>query len=340
MLIDLDRFVAEERPYWEELDQLLTRLEVDAGASLDLPGVRRLHYLYQCCASDLAKVSTFAAEPALRQRLENLVGRAYGEIHEVRGRPHRLRPLHWFRCTFPQTFRRHRRAFHVSLSAMMLGALFAALILFARPDLKPFLIPAQFGHLYSDPSERVAREESTDEDPLAGARARFSAMLMINNTRVSILTMAAGLAWGLGSLFLLFQNGLILGAVMIDYILAGESAFLFGWLLPHGAVEIPSIILAGQAGLVLGGAIIGHGDSATLRTRLRRVGPDLVTLIAGVALLLVWAGLVEAFLSQYHEPYVPYALKIAFGMTELVLLFLFLYRSGLHDEDRRAKEAP
>jgi hypothetical protein len=47
-----------------------------------------------------------------------------------------------------------------------------------------------------------------------------------------------------------------------------------------------------------------------------------------VALLLVWAGLVEAFLSQYHEPVLPYPVKIAFGMVELILLILFLGRSG------------
>ena len=55
---------------------------------------------------------------------------------------------------------------------------------------------------------------------------------------------------------------------------------------------------------------------------------DLITLVFGVAVLLVWAGLVEAFLSQYHEPVIPYSLKIAFGLVELVLLCLFLARSG------------
>ena len=48
----------------------------------------------------------------------------------------------------------------------------------------------------------------------------------------------------------------------------------------------------------------------------------------GVAVLLVWAGFVEAFLSQYHEPVIPYSAKIAFGLVELVLLCLFLAKSG------------
>jgi hypothetical protein len=61
---------------------------------------------------------------------------------------------------------------------------------------------------------------------------------------------------------------------------------------------------------------------------LRAILGDLVTLIFGVAILLAWAGFVEAFLSQYHEPVIPYSVKISFGVLELVILTVFLSRSG------------
>jgi uncharacterized membrane protein SpoIIM required for sporulation len=116
--------------------------------------------------------------------------------------------------------------------------------------------------------------------------------------------------------------------VAVDYVLAGETSFLFGWLLPHGAIEIPAIILAGQSALVLAGALIGWGQSVSLRMRLRKISGDLVTLIFGVAVMLTWAGIVEAFFSQYHEPVIPYEVKIGFGALELALLVWFLTRSG------------
>jgi uncharacterized membrane protein SpoIIM required for sporulation len=156
---------------------------------------------------------------------------------------------------------------------------------------------------------------------------------MTHNTKVSIFTLALGMTWGIGTLIMLFYNGVILGAVALDYVLAQETAFLLGWLLPHGAVEIPAIILAGQAGLVLAGALIGWGKPVSLKMRLRKISPDLVTLIFGVAIMLTWAGIIEAFFSQYHEPVLPYAVKIGFGMLELLLLILFLSRSG-----RRARK--
>ena len=94
------------------------------------------------------------------------------------------------------------------------------------------------------------------------------------------------------------------------------------------AAEIVGEVLAGQAGIVLAGALIGWGKPISLRMRLRQISNDLVTLICGVALMLVWAGIIEAFFSQYHEPVLPYHIKIVFGCFELLILVLFLSRAG------------
>jgi len=326
MIIDLQKFITEERPCWAELEAVLDRLENKPEATLTLGQLERFHYLYQRASADLAKISTFSAEPNTRLYLEALVGRAFGEIHETREKPHRLRPLHWFFNTFPQTFRRHIRAFWVSLLAIVVGAAFGGFTVIMDSNTKQILLP--FSHLQGDPSERVKKEEDVDADRLKGAKTTFSSFLMTHNTKVAILTLALGLTWGIGTLIMLFYNGIILGAVAVDYVLAGETSFLLGWLLPHGAVEIPAILLAGQAGIILAGALIGWGKPISLRMRLRKISNDLVTLIFGVALMLVWAGIIEAFFSQYHEPVMPYAVKIGFGVFELIILALFLGMAG------------
>jgi uncharacterized membrane protein SpoIIM required for sporulation len=186
-----------------------------------------------------------------------------------------------------------------------------------------------------DPKKRVAEEEKSRGDRLEGMKSTFSAELMTHNIKVAIFTLALGMTWGFGTILMLFYNGVILGAVAVDYIHAGETKFLLGWLMPHGVIEIPSILIAGQAGLMLAMAVIGRGSRLTLPARLRAIAPDVVTLIFGVALLLVWAGFIEAFLSQYHEPVIPYSAKIAFGCIELTLLCLFLSRSGRRKEERK-----
>ena len=70
--------------------------------------------------------------------------------------------------------------------------------------------------------------------------------------------------------------------------------------------------------------------------RLRQISNDLVTLIFGVALMLVWAGIIESFFSQYQEPVLPYHIKIAFGVFELIILALFLGRAGRKSESLNA----
>lgn len=338
MIIDFPKFIAEERPYWNRLQTILNRLENDPGYRMDTEEIKHFHYLYQRTSSDLARIMTFASAPEMHRYLESLVARAYGEIHETRKKSHRFLPRRWFFQTFPRTFRRHFRVFCLSVMIVLIGAAFGGFAVSFDPEAKEILLP--FSHLLGDPSDRVAQEEgrspdgahqqghTEEKDRLQGVKTTFSAYLMTHNTRVSFLLMALGMTWGIGTVILLFYNGVILGAVAADYVAAGEAEFLLGWLLPHGAVEIPAFILAGQAGLLLAGALIGRGSRNSLRERFREVSNDLVTLILGVAMMLIWAGLVESFLSQYHEPVLPYFLKIGFGTAELILLTWFLGFSG------------
>ncbi len=322
MILDLEKFLREAKPAWRDMESILRRLEDDPVASLGLDEAQRFHRLYERAQSDLARLSTFAFDPETRRYLEALVGRAYALIHDGRETPHRFAPLRWFFETFPRVFRRRWRAFAVALGAAALGAVFGAGVLLADETQRSVLMP--FPHLHAHPSERVAAEEQGPSHAPRQGKAQFSSFLMTHNARVAVFCMALGITWGFGSLVILFYNGVIIGAVAADYVAAGETRFLLGWLLPHGAIEIPAFLIAGQAGLVLAHTLIGRGDRRPLGQRLRDEANDLATLIGGVAILLAWAAIVEAFLSQYHEPVIPYALKIFFGLFQLSLLALFL----------------
>jgi uncharacterized membrane protein SpoIIM required for sporulation len=325
VIIDLRKFTEMERPYWTELETLLHKLEEDPSLKLTLGQLQRLHYLYERASAGLGKLMTFAVAPDTRAYLEALVARAYAEVHETRGRKRGGAWVAWFLQSFPRTFRKYSRAFALSCAIMFGGCVIGAVLLAAFPEHKAVLLP--FSHLHGSPSERVAREQR-HPGRIAGAETEFSAELMTHNTRVSVLTLSLGMTYGVGTVVSLFYNGIILGAVAWDYILDGQTMFLLGWLLPHGVIEIPAILISGQAGLLLASALIGWGRRASLRQRLRDISNDLLTLIGGVAVLLIWAGIIEGFLSQRHEPEIPYVVKIAFGVIELAALCIFLSRSG------------
>lgn len=324
MIIDLPRFLKAQQPGWQELDRVLTRLETDPGATLDVGQVKEFHLLYQRASADLAKLQTFASEPETCRYLESLVARAYAEIHETRSHTQAFNPVKWFLEIFPAVFQRHILAFWLSLAITLAGAAFGGTAILIDPDAKEAVLP--FSHLMGNPAQRVAKEEAAKTDRMADHKATFSSQLMVNNIRVSILAFAFGMTCGVGTMILLFYNGVILGAVVADYLAAGQGVFLAGWLLPHGSIEIPAILIAGQAGLLLGSALIGQGSRLPLSERLRELAPSLATLIGGVAVMLVWAGLIESFVSQYHQPVLPYWVKISFGTLELILLTVFLTR--------------
>ena len=345
MIADLKTFIERESPHWRELERELGRVKENLADLTDLRYSRRLLSLFQRASSDLARIQGFSAEPELKAYLENLVATGYAEIHSASRTPRRLRPWEWLVRTLPQTFRRQIWGFHVAVGMTIAGMILGAILITSGTEGREAIYP--FPHLvHQTPSERVAREEAEQADDqaagrdgLGGAKATFAGRLMQNNISVTFRALALGITWGLGTVLLLFYNGIVLGAVMLDYIADGQTVFLIAWLLPHGSFEIPAILVGGQGGMVLGRALIGWGTPDSLRVRMRKVAPDLATLAGGAALMLVWAGIIEAFFSQYHAPVLPYSVKILFGSVELVALIWFLGFCGRHASEK-SEERP
>ena len=324
MILDLPRFVAAEQGAWTELEEVLRRLETEPNWRMSVPEVQRLQYLYERAAADLVRLDEFSG-PELRASLQALVARAYSAIHETRSWRRSFRWKIWL--TEPaRAFRRHSMAFGLSVAITILGCAFGWTAIRADSQNKAVLMP--FPALMGSPRDRVAAEESAKTDRLQGQKASFSTTLMTHNIRVSILILGFGMSWGIGTTVLLFYNGVILGAVAADYVGDGQTQFLLGWLLPHGSFEIPAILIAGQAGFLLASALIGWGRPVSLADRLRGVRHDVIALATGLAVMLVWAGTVEAFISQSHQPVLAYTAKTTFGVVELSALAVYLVLAG------------
>ena len=326
MILDVEKFINQRRAEWDAFEQMISKLEADSTSSFDLEEAQRYHYLYERIAADLSKLSTYAVEPQTRRYLESLIARGYGEMH---GRARRLPFITaalGLISGFPATVRRHFDVLMLVIAIFGAGMVFGGLALALDPSSKTVLMP--FSHLLGDPSERVADEEAEEGKRMEGAKTNFSAQLMTHNTKVAIFTLALGMTFGVGTGICLFYNGVILGAVAMDYILAGETVFLMAWLLPHGSVEIPAILLAGQGGLLLGRTLLFARGRMNFAERLQSIRNDLVVIITGVAVILIWAGIIESFLSQYHEPVLPYSAKIIFGLLQLLGLGAYILFTG------------
>lgn len=322
MILDLERFQIRARPRWARLESLLNSLSNRPHRQLSVVEGEQLQELYAETAADLNRVTHGALAPELAQYLERLVARAYAELYFAPPTRSELwQPRRWLRIftAFPEAFRRQSRYFALAILVTLLGCMFGGLAVRYDPASVDVLLPADY---LRNPGERVRQEEAGKNKALNTAQneAAFSAELIQHNIEVSLLTAALGVTFGIGTTLLLFENGVLLGAVAVRYTQQGFGLFVTAWLLPHGAFEIPSVLIAGQAGFYLARLLLRRRDDRDMRKSMT----EWLLLIAGLALMLTWAGLMEAFFSQHHAPELPYQFKVAVGAAELVLLTIYL----------------
>jgi uncharacterized membrane protein SpoIIM required for sporulation len=293
VILDLQRFLAQARPRWNDLESLLVTLEGRPDRGINPAEAERLQELYAQTASDLNRIThgAVAAEP--KQYLERLVARAYAELYySPPARSAFWQPRQWLKIftAFPEAFRRQYRYFALALVITILGCALGGLAVRFDPAAVDVLLPADY---LRNPGERVHDEEQGKalSSHSTQMEAAFSAGLIKHNVQVALLAAALGVTFGIGTALLLFENGVLLGAVAVRYTQQGFGLFVTAWLLPHGVLEIPSILIAGQAGFYLARMMLRRREDRNMRQYMR----EWLFLIAGLALMLVWAGLMEAF---------------------------------------------
>lgn len=334
MILNLERFQAQARPRWEDLESLLAALESRPDRRLNAAEAEQLQELYAQVAADLNRVTHGALAPGLRQFLERLVARAYAELYYAPPtRSEIWQPRRWLRIftAFPESFRQQSRYFALALLVTVLGCALGGLAVRYDPAAVDVLLPSDY---LRNPGQRVYQEEHGEsKDNSTQIEAAFSAQLIRHNIHVAILAAALGVTFGIGTALLLFENGVLLGAVAVRYTQQGFGLFMTAWLLPHGVFEIPSILIAGQAGFYLARVLLRRREDRNVRQSMR----EWLVLVAGLAMMLVWAGIMEAFFSQHHAPVLPYWFKVAVGIAELVLLTAYLLFMGQRTNGAEAR---
>lgn len=319
--MNIERFISDRTPVWKQLDDLLARAE---STEVTRDELQELVALYRRTCSDLNRARSYTANPDVLGYLNQLTGRAYRFIYQA---AHDV-PVHrafaaLITKEIPAAFRRERIAIAVAAASMILGTLFGALAVIVDPANGPRLIPGMF--FTESPRERVAKIETGKEriDNLDKALV-FGASLYTHNIRVAFLAFSLGALTIAGGVLLLFYNGVILGAVATMYILDGVPLFFFAWVGPHGALELPSIVFAGAAGLVAGRALLMPGQLSR-GASMRNVLPSVWRIIIGTALTLVMAGLIEGSFSQFSSHTFPYELKITVAALLFISLMTYLF---------------
>jgi uncharacterized membrane protein SpoIIM required for sporulation len=153
-----------------------------------------------------------------------------------------------------------------------------------------------------------------------------SSAIMTNNLTVSLATFAYGVTAGIGTVWMLAFNGLLLGVVGAACWQADMSNQLWSFVAPHGVLELPAIFIAGGAGLLIAKGLLFPGTlprGASLVAEGRRA----VRLVLGIIPLLVVAGTVEGFVSPSNLPSV-WKYVLAVGLFGVLILFVMRKTNG------------
>jgi len=140
------------------------------------------------------------------------------------------------------------------------------------------------------------RPAGQDQGVSVDDQSDLAAQIFTNNIQVTFLAFAGGVLLGLGTLYVLIQNGILLGAVAGLAIGAGNGRPFFELVVAHGVLELSCIAVSGVAGFRIASAIVDPG-TRTRMDALRTEARAAVEIVLGTACWLVVAGLVEGFLT-------------------------------------------
>jgi uncharacterized membrane protein SpoIIM required for sporulation len=276
---------------------------------------------YRRLCHHLALAADRQYSPELIDRLNLLALRGHHALYANRRRQSQ-RIADFLLVAFPSLVRAEWRV--VMTAALLFFGPLAGLIavLQAYPEFVHYLLDprqiAGFHEMYDPDNRRLGMREADTSLAMFG-------YYIWNNVRIGFQTFAGGLLAGLGTLWYLAANGVILGAVAGYLTQVGFGVTFWSFVSGHAALELTAIVISGAAGFRLGLAVIAPGNRSRQAALVAAARPA-VRLMYGAALMFTAAAFVEAFWSPLTG--VPYAVKIGAGLAGWALLLAYLALSG------------
>jgi uncharacterized membrane protein SpoIIM required for sporulation/uncharacterized RDD family membrane protein YckC len=323
-----------QRPSWDEYNAMVEEAQSRGLSAMGEARVSRFAALYREVAADLARARTYGGSPELLFTLERSVGAGHNLLYRAPARG-TAGFVQWITGGFPALVRKRWRPIALASLLFYLPAVITFAAVRAEPARGRDLLPPQMMARAENAESRQAEGKGYVDAEDFGGNAVMSSQIMSNNVQVTFLAFAGGILACFGTVVVLIFNGISLGAVAGVFANVQANVYLWSFVLPHGVIELTAICIAGGAGLWLGSGFILPGRM-TRREALVVRGREAVSLIGGTAVMLVFAGMIEGFVSPSSLPaQVKLALAVLFG--SMVVLYLAL--AGRGEAARAAAEA-
>ena len=308
------RWLEKRKPHWAKLEALLNQSSKSGLKSLSRSDLQELSLLYRQTAADLAAIREDPGSVHYARYVNQLLVRAHNTIYSG----HRASPMaviSFFTKTYPVAFRRHLRHVALATAIFAIAGLVGAVITYQDPDFKVKILGPQM-------VETIDQHQMWTHS-IVGIKPVASSAIMTNNMSVGFTTFALGITAGLGTIYMMAFNGLLIGVIGVACYLAGMSLQLWSFVAPHGVLELPAIFIAGGAGLRIAQGLLFPG-TLPRRDSLARAGSEAVQLLLGTVPILIIAGVIEAFVSP-----TGLAIPLKFSMAAALFVLLNVYLFGV-----------
>jgi len=322
---------------------LLRRVDATGLRSLGPDGLERLALLYRATTTDLARAQSEGWPRPVREYLNELVARAHARVYAAQPRS-RVGLVVYFLGVVPTTFR--RRWLYVAASAALTVVVSMAVYLAvcSDPPLAEELLGSFAGAIEEFATSSRPAGKYFSEQPFVQylGGGSFSSFLFLHNFKVAVLCFAAGVLLGLGTLYMLITNAIMLGVFFGVGANAGALTKLASVVAPHGALEIPAIFVAAGGGLLMGHALVSPGKWRRVDA-LRLAAQDALALLVSAVPLFLAAGIIEGNLSPRFEGFFGNDTSrfiFAVGVFVVMLLYLLCGDRVLSEGYRRLIPTP
>lgn len=293
----------------------------------------QLSDLYIEITDHLSYAKTFYPKSNTQLYLNSIASQAHQKIYKTK-RESKNRIVSFWKTEFPSLFYFHHRELLISFLVFTFFCLVGAFSAASDGDFVRSILGDGYVNMTLDNIEKG--------DPMAVYKqmGEFNMFLgiTINNIKVALLAFALGIFLGVGTLWILLRNGLMLGSFQYffhDKGLLWESARTI-WI--HGTIEISVIIIAGCAGLVMANGMLFPGTYNRLESFKRGVKNGLKIVISTIPFFIL-AGFLEGFVTRHTEMPDGLAILIILGSLFLIVFYYVIYPYQLHKKNSDAEQA-
>ena len=267
--------------------------------------------------NDLGYSKTFYPHSKVTQYLNDLASRIYLNIYKNK-REETSRIARFWKTELPLTVRKHHREI---LYAFLIFIGFAIMAAFSAAHDESF-VRGVLGDSYVEMTE----ENIAKGDPFGVYKStnplNMFFYIALNNIYISFQVFVWGLFLGLGSVYELFINGIMVGSFQYYFFAKnlGWPSVLVIWT--HGTLEISAIILSGAAGIIIGNSILFPGSHKRLHSLMRGAKDGLKIMVAMVPILLT-AAFFEGFVTRYSYSAMPHWLTVFILVASLTFILWY-----------------